>query len=236
MEESGSTKEITEEEVIGKLKDDGDFDNLRLKIIRKLKDNEDLRNSIISAVKHSEVLNRQGAENLKPRQLSDAIHEEIGSKVMSQISDAVWDIIRSGDGMKNEITETVESVYNKFLNPKGKEVQDDLPLPTNQPLSEMGANVSLTVSPCDRNPTCVIEPNEPSGFSLSNCPQADGSREEDKVSSHDQSHEEQKEPCDPPDVGHLSDGEPPGFAVALVHNEQKDDGSDEDPDVPPGFG
>ena len=32
-------KKISKEEVIAKLKDDGDFDNLRLKIIRKLKSN-----------------------------------------------------------------------------------------------------------------------------------------------------------------------------------------------------
>ncbi|MBA0563848.1 hypothetical protein Golob_008810, partial [Gossypium lobatum] len=32
-------KKIRKEEVIAKLKDDGDFDKLRLKIIRKLKDN-----------------------------------------------------------------------------------------------------------------------------------------------------------------------------------------------------
>jgi len=39
----GSSKEgevvVGKEEVITKLKDDGDFDRLRLKIIRKLKDN-----------------------------------------------------------------------------------------------------------------------------------------------------------------------------------------------------
>ena len=32
-------KKISKEEVIEKLKDDGDFDSLRLKIIRRLKDN-----------------------------------------------------------------------------------------------------------------------------------------------------------------------------------------------------
>lgn len=35
----GENKKIRKEEVIAKLKDDGDFDKLRLKIIRKLKDN-----------------------------------------------------------------------------------------------------------------------------------------------------------------------------------------------------
>lgn len=39
---------------------------------------EELRNNIISAVKQSAALNRAGAENMKPRQLSDAIYEEVG--------------------------------------------------------------------------------------------------------------------------------------------------------------
>jgi len=34
-----SGKVVGKEEVIAKLKDDGDFDRLRLKIVRKLKDN-----------------------------------------------------------------------------------------------------------------------------------------------------------------------------------------------------
>jgi hypothetical protein len=36
---SSTTTTVSKEEVIAKLKDDGDFDNLRLNIIRKLKDN-----------------------------------------------------------------------------------------------------------------------------------------------------------------------------------------------------
>ena len=38
---------------------------------------ETLRNNIISAVKQSAALNRPGAENMIPRQLCDAIHDEI---------------------------------------------------------------------------------------------------------------------------------------------------------------
>ncbi|GJW09025.1 hypothetical protein Tco_1571448 [Tanacetum coccineum] len=65
--------------VISKLKDDGDFDKLRLKLIRKLKHKEELRDNIVSIVKQSVAINRPGAENMKPRQLYDAIHEEVGS-------------------------------------------------------------------------------------------------------------------------------------------------------------
>ncbi|KAK9984505.1 hypothetical protein SO802_034030 [Lithocarpus litseifolius] len=78
MEESSHTPKICKDDVIAKLKDDGDFDNLRLKIIRKLKDNEELRNEIISIVQQSAALNRAGAENMKPRQISDAIYDEVG--------------------------------------------------------------------------------------------------------------------------------------------------------------
>ncbi|KAJ0960001.1 hypothetical protein J5N97_000234 [Dioscorea zingiberensis] len=118
----------TAAEVVGRLKDDGDFDALRLKIIRKVKENEELRNNIIAEVKQSLVLNEDGAENLKPRQVSDGIYQEIGNKIMGQISDELWKVIRSNDGMKNEIKETVESVYNRLVNPeKEKEKQSSPP-------------------------------------------------------------------------------------------------------------
>ncbi|KAF9624963.1 hypothetical protein IFM89_016595 [Coptis chinensis] len=32
--------------------------------------------------------------------------------------DALWRVIKSTDGMKSEINHTVESVYNRLLNPK----------------------------------------------------------------------------------------------------------------------
>lgn len=38
---------------------------------------EELRDKIISIAKQSNALNRPGAENMKPRQLSDSIYEEI---------------------------------------------------------------------------------------------------------------------------------------------------------------
>ena len=39
---------------------------------------EELRNSIKSMVKQSAALNHPGAENIKRRQLSDGIHQEVG--------------------------------------------------------------------------------------------------------------------------------------------------------------
>ncbi|KAB1993624.1 hypothetical protein ES319_D13G043600v1 [Gossypium barbadense] len=89
-----------------------DFDKLRLKIILKLKDNVQLRNNIISTVKQSAALNRLGSENMKVRQLSNAIHDEVGNKVMGQISDSLWEIIRSEGSTRTEITEIVVSHRN----------------------------------------------------------------------------------------------------------------------------
>ncbi|XP_076910068.1 uncharacterized protein LOC143567561 [Bidens hawaiensis] len=111
------------DDVISKLKDDGDFDKLRIKIIRKIKENEELRTSIVSIVKESKAINRPGVENSKTRQLSDAIRQEVGGKLNEQISAALWEIIRSPDGMNTEITETVRSVYDKLTRPKRARVE-----------------------------------------------------------------------------------------------------------------
>ncbi|KAI3814549.1 hypothetical protein L1987_14189 [Smallanthus sonchifolius] len=116
--DGGVNQNISCDDVISKLKDDGDFDRLRIKIIRKIKENEELRKSIVSIVKQSEAINCPGAENTKPRQLSDAIHQEVGGKLNEHISAVLWEMIRSPDGMKTEITETVESVYDKLSRPK----------------------------------------------------------------------------------------------------------------------
>lgn len=39
-------------------------------------------------------------------------------KLNEEVSVALWEIIRSPDGMKGEITETVKSVYDKLVHPK----------------------------------------------------------------------------------------------------------------------
>ncbi|KAH0877295.1 hypothetical protein HID58_064689 [Brassica napus] len=86
-------RKISKEEVVQKLKDDGDFDSLRVNIIRRLKD------------------------NVIPLPLSVSL--QLGSKMLSQLSDGLWGIIRSEDGMKSEIKETVQSVYAILSNPGG---------------------------------------------------------------------------------------------------------------------
>ncbi|CAK7335406.1 unnamed protein product [Dovyalis caffra] len=244
MESSNKKRtRVSKEEVIAKLKDDGDFDNLRLKIIRKLKDNEELRNSIISVVRQSAALNHAGANNMKPRQLSDAIYDEVGNKLTSQISDGVWEVIRSVDGMKNEITETVQSVYNKLVEPERKEEGESSShdaMVVKKGTDKKGVVKTSAVAMDDN--LSNSEPKEPPGFSLSN--------------NHQNSNHERKEelwlpmPCEGPleakeerpnhsedmlEVNDIDLGVPPGFSADA---KQKDpcDGSDEDPDVPPGFG
>ncbi|KAL0923665.1 hypothetical protein M5K25_007731 [Dendrobium thyrsiflorum] len=119
----GERRLPTAEDVVKKIKDDGDFDALRLKIIRAVKENEDLRKNIVDQVKQSDVLNDEGSEDLKPRQLSDAIYQELGRKIMGQISDEIWKAIQLNDSIKEDIRSTVEHVFNKMvsteaLNPK----------------------------------------------------------------------------------------------------------------------
>ncbi|XVF51599.1 hypothetical protein PTKIN_Ptkin04bG0197200 [Pterospermum kingtungense] len=234
------TKKISKEEVIAKLKDDGDFDKLRLKIIRKLKDKEELRNSIIAAVKQSAALNRPGAENMKPRQLSDAVHDEVGNKVMDQISDGLWEIIRSESGMRSEITETVQSVYNKLANPQGKE-KGESSIHGILPVEKEAQNNGIIKATASRVDETLPdgEPKEPPGFSLSNY--------------HHSNHYQQQLPRPynngavanfKEELRHLEDvqeqdevdiGVPPSFSKD-IDQKQPYDSSDEDPDVPPGFG
>lgn len=232
---------ISKEDVISKIKDDGDFDRLRVKIIRKLKENEELRNSIGSAVRQSAALNSPGFENLKPRQLSDAIHQEIGEKVMSQISDGVWEVIRSGDGMKSEIDETVQSVYSRLLNPQGSQ--------GGEPSSNAHAmavevrpdnNGSIVALPDESNGTFSdSEPNEPPGFALHNLHQNSNLEEQLKEEPQDKlpSEEHKREARRSDDVFHgnnVNSTTHPTLSTTEEQN-QPGDGSDEDPDLPPGF-
>ncbi|KAM7257792.1 hypothetical protein ACFE04_013533 [Oxalis oulophora] len=218
-------RKVSEEEVITKLKDDGDFDNLRLKIIRKLKDDKELRNNIISVVKQAAVLQRPRVENVKPRQLSDMIFEEIRDKAMSQVSDCAWEIMRSNDGMRGEIVETVQTVYSKLANPEG--IPDDT-VPANKEPDHIGL-ITLPNGEAGHR-FSENDPDEPPGFTLSN----------NHPNGHGECHKEEqlvqkgKELlCNTEEV--RSDV---NMGASQVVRERKEpcDGSDDDPDVPPGFG
>ncbi|KAJ6415284.1 hypothetical protein OIU84_004137 [Salix udensis] len=205
---STTTSTVSKEEVIAKLKEDGDFDNLRLNIIRKLKDNEELRNNIISIVRHSAALNRAGAESMTPRQLFDDLYDEVGNKLTSQVSAGVWKVIRSADGMKNEITETVQSVYNKLVNPERKE--DGESSTHGAMVVDNGTNYKVLNSYHEKREELQLPiPREA----------------------------KKKRPNHSEDMLEVNDVDlvPPGFS-ADAEPKEPCDGSDEDPDVPPGFG
>ncbi|KAG8382323.1 hypothetical protein BUALT_Bualt05G0065500 [Buddleja alternifolia] len=264
------------EDVISKIKDDGDFDRLRLKIIRKLKENvslcsfstrscgsrlmwpernlhcrrgsgnlgsicawfEELRSTIVSLVKQSTALNSPGAENMKPRQLSDAIHQEIGDKLMSQVSVGLWNVIRSADGMKTEITETVQSVYDKLANPRGKD-NGESSSHMDSPSIRNGFQNNKNATEIDGTQSDK-DPNEPPGFGSTDLHQRNKNQPKNtrmpthhngQVIGKNKGKKSQLEDRPEPDNWDA----PPGFSSVLNHK-FSGDASDEDPDVPPGFG
>ncbi|XP_008790381.1 uncharacterized protein LOC103707611 [Phoenix dactylifera] len=217
------------EEVIAKLKDDGDFDELRLKIIRKVKENEELRNRIVMEVKQSVVLNEEGSEKLKLRQLSDGIYQELGSKIMGQISDEVWKVIKSNE---SDVRGTVESVYNRIVKPEERKEDRSSPL-KQQSSSGKEDHASLTASTGDSNAT-DNGPQEPPGFAVADQQGRKSKEVEHKDMLHDQKPHSNKDELH--SLQPVDDAVPPGFGPRISGMEQPDGGSDEDPDVPPGFG
>ncbi|GER30390.1 phosphotransferases [Striga asiatica] len=202
---------------------------------------EELRSSIISMVQQSAALNRPGVETLKPRQLSDAIHQEIGDKVMSQISDGVWNVIRSADGMKNEITETVQSVYDKLSNPSLKDNGESSSHRDSHSARNERENHGEVAEAIGKNGVLSDgEPNEPPGFGSTDVNQRNMNSQKNQPDNNSLSASE-KHNGDSLHVENLSEAEnmdcdaPPGFPSIIKH-ETSGDAGDEDPDVPPGFG
>nr|XP_043607716.1 uncharacterized protein LOC122579592 [Erigeron canadensis] len=216
----GVDEKIGSEDVISKLKDDGDFDRLRLNLIRKLKDNEELRNSIVSIVKQSVAINLPGADNLKPRQLADAIHQEVGGKLNEKISDVLWEIIRSSDsdGMKTDITETVKSVYDKLSRPKRDKYTESIVHDPKRIRNECHLHTSNNESTVEVNIISDNEPKEPPGFSQTISHQIDIITPI-TLSMETMNHQTQK-----------------GSNNDTHDNKEQGDDSDDDPDAPPGFG
>ncbi|KAM0886060.1 hypothetical protein ACQ4PT_029938 [Festuca glaucescens] len=208
-------RQPTAAEVVGRLKDDGDFDALRRAIIRKVKDNEVLRNNIIAEVKQSMVLSEDGSEKFKLKELSDAIFQDVGSKIMGQISDEVWSVIQSKE---TDIRGTVEVIFNRIMNPEQQ--QDAGPsskkLKRNdkeEQVSPPKASTSVTAKPEEDD-----DPEAPPGFGFSNHQSSNSTVKLDQP-LNGENHSQVKPSEDKPvDAGSLGDAD------------------DEDPDVPPGFG
>ncbi|KAF0899197.1 hypothetical protein E2562_015561 [Oryza meyeriana var. granulata] len=201
----------TSAEVVGRLKDDGDFDALRRAIIRKVKDNEVLRSNIITEVKQSMVINEDGSEKLKLKDLSDAIYQDIGSKIMGQISDELWSVIQS---YETDIRGTVEAVYNRMMNPEQQQLSPSKKLKRNakeEQISPVKASISVAVQLEDD------DPEEPPGFGLSD------HQRNNIIAPQQPSNTENHNQVKP------NEGEPKAVSCP-------GDDDEEDPDVPPGFG
>uniref|UniRef100_A0A0D9VRI8 Uncharacterized protein n=1 Tax=Leersia perrieri TaxID=77586 RepID=A0A0D9VRI8_9ORYZ len=206
----GMREEPPPEEVVGRVKDDGDFDALRRGIVRKLKDNEVLRRNIIAGVMQSAVINEDGSEKLKLKDLSDAIFQDIGSKIMGQISDELWRVIQSNE---TDIRGTAEAVYNRMMNP---EQQQD---PSNK-LKRKAKEQQVSPAKVSTSVAVQLEdddPEEPPGFGF-NGHQRNNIIETQQQPSSTENHNQVKP----------NKGEPNASCPG--------DGDDEDPDVPPGFG
>jgi len=213
----------TAAEVVGRLKDDGDFDALRRAIVRKVKDNEVLRNKIISEVKQSVILQEDGSEKLKLKELSDAIYKDIGSKIMGQISDEVWNVIQSNE---TDIRGTVEAVYNRILNPE-KALE-----PSSKKLKRKGKEQQ--VLPAKAQTTVAVEaedddPLEPPGFGRNNQHNNITAAPPPTTTTVEAEQMQQPKPnLENHNEANLNGGEP-----AAANGPA---GDDDDPMVPPGFG
>ncbi|PKA58141.1 hypothetical protein AXF42_Ash019845 [Apostasia shenzhenica] len=220
----------TAEGVLEKIKDDGDFDALRLKIIKKVKDNEELRNSIMSQIKESNVLNQEGSEDMKPRQLSDAIYQELGRKIMGQISDEIWRVIRSDGSIQGDIKGTVENVCKKMVNPESQEKIDASP-------SNIRENI-IDAREVNNDGTCVPTPTSQVLLSDSHESdhQVDTSTADHNVNTSKNSELQELEEAvaqRPPDrTDPSNEALPPGFGSIRGVNHNV---ADDDPDMPPGF-
>lgn len=163
---------------------------------------------------------------------------------MGQISDNLWEIIRSEGGMKSEIKETVQSVYNKLANPVGKE-KGESSFRDMAPVGKEAERNGFTKASAGRVDDTLSdgEPEEPPGFSLS---------KNHHSIHHQQQHEVKHQLPRPYDSGPVKNwkeephhsqhgqekdhvGVPPRFSED-VEQKQSCDVSDEDPEVPPGFG
>jgi hypothetical protein len=161
--------------------------------------------------------------------------------VMSHISDSLWQIIRSDDGMKSEITETVQCVYDKLANPKRRKYEVLLSTSDAMPVQSNGETASGTENDDTLNEN---EPEEPPGFTLlpnhlNNNNHGDQDKGKAALVHMQGSTAECKEDS------HLSqdtlgkddhNNAPPGFSKDTEQNPLADCSDDEDPDLPPGFG
>lgn len=140
--------------------------------------------------------------------------------------------------MKNEITETVQSVYNKLVNPERKE--DGESSTHGAMVVDNGTNYKVLVKASAVSMDDKLsnsDPNEPPGFSLSNNHQTSYHEKREELQLPIPREAKKKRPNHSEDMLEVNDVDlvPPGFS-ADAELKEPCDSSDEDPDVPPGFG
>lgn len=165
---------------------------------------------------------------------------------MSQLSDGLSNTIRSPGGMIAEIKETVQSVYDKLLNPRGKDNGEssshkDSPSVRNELHSNGGANGAAETD----GSVSDGEPNEPPGFGVTDVHQKNKRNKMNQPNniSPPAPHNGKAIEGNKGDRFRLKDfpelpdnlDAPPGFS-SVLKRKNLGDASDEDPDVPPGFG
>lgn len=149
--------------------------------------------------------------------------------------------------MKAEITETVQSVYSKLVNPElnecGESSSRAILLPV-QKEHEKNGSLPASTSEVDQRFTDG-EPTEPPGFSMhgqcQNNTHIENNPKEGQKNSRSHIGKPREEPMQ--ETYQSREGSEPNRVnnpqpetSEVVGQKQSDDGSDDDPDVPPGFG
>lgn len=151
---------------------------------------------------------------------------------MNQISDGLWNIIRAADGMQSEIKETVQSVYDKLSNPEGKDNGESSSHKDSPPDRIKLERGDATGAYAAGGTLSDEEFNEPPGFGPT---EMQNKKNEIKNIGRPNRPKRKAREENKGDNLQLADCAPPGFSSVLEHKRSRD-ASDEDPDVPPGFG
>lgn len=144
---------------------------------------------------------------------------------MAQISDEVWKVIRS---CENDIRGTVESVYHRIVNPEAN--KHDNSSPRKESLADGRENHSSLLTPSTSVMNVSIEMEIPPGFGSTD---EQSHKSELTLTQHDEQPQLSNE-----DFNHQEEvtGVPPGFGPPVNSATLLGGASDEDPDLPPGFG
>ena len=160
---------------------------------------------------------------------------------MNQISEGLWEIIRSGDSMKTEIRETVQSVYDKLLNPHRK-IETESASSSGQASGKEQIESSGSVKASGDYNGTMSDGNHIDSrgcFQHNHTVANNHNSESETQQSHpsNKSEELTRGPRNDVDPSPKKDGSspPPSFSSSGKHK-RASDADDEDLDIPPGFG